>query len=69
MENPAIGVSGLMRVKNEAEFIALSVESCIDALDELIIVFQDCQDNTPQIIDDLVKNILLKLVHTIIFTK
>lgn len=61
MENPAIGVSGLMRVKNEAEFIALSVESCIDALDELIIVFQDCQDNTPQIIDDLVKKYPTKI--------
>lgn len=42
------GVSGLMRVKNEAEFIALSIDSCIDALDELIIVFQKSEDKTEE---------------------
>lgn len=46
-----IGVSGLLRVKNDAEFLALCIDSCIDALDELIIVYQDCEDDSPQIIE------------------
>lgn len=40
------GVSGLMRVKNDGEFIEACVESCISALDELIIVFNGCTDNS-----------------------
>lgn len=47
------GVSGIMRVKNDAEFIKASVESCIDALDELIIVYNDCSDNSPQVIEEM----------------
>lgn len=46
-----IGVSGLLRVKNDAEFLALCIDSCIDALDELIIVYQECNDDSPQIIE------------------
>lgn len=41
-----IGVTGLMRVKNDGQFIALSIESCINALDELIIVYQKSDDDT-----------------------
>lgn len=44
------GVSGMMRVKNDAEFIEACIESCIDALDELVIVYNDCTDNSPAII-------------------
>lgn len=47
------GVSGIMRVKDDAEFIRVSVESCISALDELIIVYNDCTDNSPQIIAEV----------------
>lgn len=47
------GVSGMMRVRNDAEFLQLSVESCIDALDELIIVYNNCNDDSPAIIDML----------------
>lgn len=46
-----IGVTGLLRVKNDAEFLALCIDSCIDALDELIIVYQECTDNSPEIIE------------------
>lgn len=42
-----IGISGIMRVKDEAKFIELSVDSCIEALDELVIVYQDSKDETP----------------------
>lgn len=45
-----IGVSGLMRVKNDGEFVAASIESCIEALDELIIVYDDSEDNTEEVI-------------------
>ncbi len=44
------GVSGILRVKNDAEFLAESIDSCIDALDELIIVYNDCSDESPAII-------------------
>lgn len=40
------GISGIMRVKNDGCFIEACVESCIDALDELIIVWNDCTDNS-----------------------
>lgn len=49
------GVSGMMRVKNDAEFIEQCVESCLPALDELVIVYNDCTDNSPQIIESLSK--------------
>ena len=41
-------VSGFLRVKNEGIFIERCIESCIDALDELIIVFNDCTDNSAE---------------------
>lgn len=47
------GVSGIMRVKNDAEFVKASIYSCIDALDELIIVYNDCTDNSPTIIKEI----------------
>lgn len=45
-----IGVSGLLRVKNDAEFLSDCIDSCIGALDELVICYQDCTDNTPGVI-------------------
>lgn len=47
------GVSGIMRVKNDAEFIAGSIESCIDALDELVVVYNDCTDNSAEVIETM----------------
>lgn len=49
------GLSGLMRVKNEASFIEDCVNSCISALDELIIVYNDCTDDTPMIVEKMCK--------------
>lgn len=43
------GLSGLIRIKNEERLIEACINSCIDALDELIIVYNDCTDNTPSI--------------------
>ena len=48
--NKKHGVSGLMRVKDDEEFIEQSIDSCIDALDELVIVYNGCTDKSPEII-------------------
>lgn len=48
--NKKIGVSGLMRVRNDEEFIEQAIDSCIDALDELVIVYNGCKDCSPDII-------------------
>lgn len=49
--NRTSGVSGMMRVKNDAEFIESCIESCIEALDELVIVYNDCSDESPAILN------------------
>ena len=40
-----------MRVKNEAQTLAQSIDSCIEALDELIITYHECTDGSVQIIE------------------
>lgn len=40
------GISGFMRLRNEAEFLERSVDSWMPLLDELIIVYNNCQDIT-----------------------
>ncbi|MBE8965901.1 tetratricopeptide repeat protein [Nostocales cyanobacterium LEGE 12452] len=54
-QNRKDGISGLMRVRNEEEFLAATIESWIDYIDELVIVFHQCTDKTPQIIEDFVQ--------------
>lgn len=46
-------VAGILRVKNDAAFIERCVESCIAALDELIIVYNDCSDNSAEEIEKM----------------
>ena len=48
-------VTGIMRVKNDGMFIAECIESCIDALDELIVVHNDCTDNSVEEIEKMRK--------------
>ena len=50
--NRKLGLSGLMRVKSDAQTLACSIDSCIDALDELIITYNDCTDDSPRIIEE-----------------
>lgn len=52
-ENRKDGISGILRVKNDAEFLRCSIESCIGALDELIIVYNECNDDSPEIIQEM----------------
>lgn len=47
------GVSGMLRIKNDACFIKRCVDSCIDALDELVIVFNDCCDDSEDVIENV----------------
>lgn len=47
------GLSGFMRLRNEAEFLEATVLSWINVLDELIIVFNNCQDATEEIARNL----------------
>ena len=45
------GLSGLMRTRNEAQLIEPCIDSCINALDELIVVCFDCTDDTLEILE------------------
>lgn len=44
-------ISGIMRVKNDGMFIEACIESCIAALDELVVVYNDCTDNSAEEIE------------------
>lgn len=48
-------VTGIMRVKNEGPFIRNCIESCINALDELVVVYNDCTDNSADEIEKMVR--------------
>ena len=48
-ERPA-GVSGVLRCHNCADFLVACIDSCIDGLDELVVVYHDCMDNTSEIL-------------------
>lgn len=53
--NPEIrrpGLAGFMRLRNEGEYLAQSIESWLPVLDELIIVYNNCQDNTADIVEE-----------------
>lgn len=45
-----LGISGILRCKNCADFLEECIESCIDALDELVVVFNNCIDETEEIL-------------------
>jgi hypothetical protein len=47
------GVSGLMRVSNEEKTVRQSIESVINVVDELVVVYHNCLDNTVKILTDL----------------
>lgn len=61
MKNLKDGLSGLIRAKNEARFLGFCIDSCIDALDELIVVYNDCSDKTEEILKNKVKQYPNKL--------
>ena len=46
------GLSGLIRTRNEASLLGPCIDSCIDALDELIVICFDCTDNTLEVLEE-----------------
>ena len=46
------GLSGLIRTRNEAPLLGPCIDSCINALDELLVVCFDCTDNTLEILEE-----------------
>lgn len=56
-------VAGIMRVKNDGLFIEDCIESCIEALDELIIVHNDCTDNSVDEIEKMAAKYPDKIRH------
>ena len=55
------GISAYMRIKNEEQFVGLSILSHIDYYDEIIACYNDCTDNTEAILLDLAKHYPHKL--------
>lgn len=45
-----LGVTGILRCQNSADFLDACVESCIEGLDELIAVYHNCTDETANIL-------------------
>src|SRR6266496_3776678 len=48
-----IGLTGMMLLKNEAEYVQASFESIKPYFDEIIIVYNDCADATDGIVAEL----------------
>ena len=44
--NRTPGLSGFIRARNEGDYIYQVIESWLHLLDEIIVVFNDCTDNT-----------------------
>ncbi|PWK59640.1 glycosyltransferase family 2 protein [Roseicyclus mahoneyensis] len=47
------GVSAFMRIRNGADFLEATIRSHIDAYDEIVAVYNQCTDATPDILDRL----------------
>lgn len=49
----APGISAIVRAKNEAQFLEQSVTSILPFADDVVLMFNDCTDATPDIVADL----------------
>lgn len=45
-----LGVTGILRCHNAADFLETCIDSCIEGLDELVAVYHDCTDDTSRIL-------------------
>lgn len=52
IESRVAGISGFMRLKNEETYLDAAIASHIDYVDELILVYNNCTDSTPEICQD-----------------
>jgi hypothetical protein len=46
------GISGFIRARNEGDWLALTIESHLPFLDEIIVVYNRCNDNTAEIANE-----------------
>jgi predicted O-linked N-acetylglucosamine transferase (SPINDLY family) len=60
-KNRKYGISGFMKINNEGEFLDIVIDSWIPYLDELVIVYNQCTDNTPKIIQKYADKYLTKI--------
>lgn len=49
------GLSGIMRAKNEGRFIGTCIDCIIDSLDEIVVVYGECSDDTEEVLQSKVK--------------
>jgi hypothetical protein len=47
------GVSAFMRIRNGADFVEATIRTHIDAFDEIVAVYNQCDDATPEILNRL----------------
>ena len=53
--NRPLGITGIVRVRNEEEYLERIVEQCLPGLDECILCYGLCNDRTPEIAHSLGK--------------
>lgn len=59
------GVSGILRCRNHGAYLRLCLDSCIEALDEIIAIYHDSTDDTESILHEYKKRYpgRLKIIH------
>ncbi|MGD2148122.1 MAG: glycosyltransferase [Anaerolineae bacterium] len=45
------GISAIVRLRNEEEFLELALDSILPFFDEFVIVYHECADRTPEIVE------------------
>ena len=66
-KNRKDGISAFMRIRNSAEFLEQAIESHIQYFDEIVAVYNQCTDRSPEILESLQKKYpqKLKIYHYI----
>lgn len=61
-KNRKHGLSAIMRIKNDEDWIFYAIVSILDYVDEIVVVLQNCTDNTEDIIKSI-KSEKIKIYH------
>jgi glycosyltransferase involved in cell wall biosynthesis len=51
-----LGISAIIRLKNEADYLEKALNSILPFFDEFVIVYNQCTDRTPEIIEEFANN-------------
>lgn len=59
------GVSGILRCRNHGAYLRLCIDSCIDALDEIVAIYHDSTDDTEDILHEYAERYpnKIKILH------